>query len=267
MDFGIKGKVAVITGGGSGIGEATADLLAAEGVKLALVGRTKEKLHKVAEELSSQTEVIAVAADLTKVAEVEAAKQEIVDRYGSVDILVHSAGITGATGDFLRLTEEDWYDTLEINFFAVVRVCKAFIPFMRQKGWGRVILLGSEDAVNPYIDDMPYCAAKAGVLNLAKNLSKAYTKDGVLVNTVSPAYVESPMTNAMMKKRSDEMGISFEKAVETFLAEERPHIELDRRGRVEEVAAVIAFLCSQQSSYVVGSNYRVDGGSVATVGT
>ena len=105
---------------------------------------------------------------------------------------------------------------------------------------------------------------KAGVLNLAKNLSKAYSKDGVLVNTVSPAYVESPMTNAMMVKRSDEMGVSFEQAVESFLEEERPHIELGRRGRVEEVAAVIAFLCSQQSSYVLGSNYRVDGGIVGS---
>ncbi|MEL6928228.1 MAG: SDR family oxidoreductase [Cyanobacteria bacterium J06600_6] len=267
MDFGIKDKVAVVTGGGSGIGKATADLLAVEGVKLALLGRTESKLQKAVEELSPQTEVMLAVADMTKVAEVEAAKQQILDHYGSVDILVNSAGITGATGDFLGLTEEDWYETLEINLMGAIRVCKAFIPSMRQKGWGRVVLLGSEDAVNPYIDDMPYCAAKAGILNLAKNLSKAYTKDGVLVNTVSPAYVESPMTNAMMVKRSEEMDISFEKAVSTFLKEERPHIELGRRGTVEEVAAVIAFLCSQQSSYVVGSNYRVDGGSVATVGT
>ena len=267
MDFGIKDKVAVITGGGSGIGKATADVLAAEGVKLALVGRTSDKLKKAAEELSKITETIPVTTDLTKVDEVEAAKQEILDRYGSVDILVNSAGITGATGEFLTLTESDWYETLEINLMGAIRVCKAFIPSMQQRGWGRIILLGSEDAVNPYTDDMPYCAAKAGILNLAKNLSKAYSKDGILVNSVSPAYVESPMTNAMMEKRSAERDISFDKAVETFLEEERPHIELGRRGRVEEVAAVIAFLCSQQSSYVLGSNYRVDGGSVPTVGT
>ena len=267
MDFGIKDKVAVITGGGSGIGKATADVLAAEGVKLALVGRTSDKLEKAAEELSKQTKTIPVTADLTKVDEVEAAKQEILNRFGAVDILVNSAGITGATGEFLTLTESDWYDTLEINLFGAIRVCKAFIPSMQQQGWGRIILLGSEDAVNPYTDDMPYCAAKAGILNLVKNLSKAYSKDGILVNSVSPAYVESPMTNAMMEKRSTERNISFDKAVETFLEEERPHIELGRRGRVEEVAAVIAFLCSQQSSYVLGSNYRVDGGSVPTVGT
>ena len=115
MDFGIKDKVAVITGGGSGIGKATADVLAAEGVKLALVGRTSDKLEKAAEELSKQTKTIPVTADLTKVDEVEAAKQEILDRFGAVDILVNSAGITGATGEFLTLTESDWYDTLEIN--------------------------------------------------------------------------------------------------------------------------------------------------------
>ncbi|MEO1341994.1 MAG: SDR family oxidoreductase [Cyanobacteria bacterium J06635_13] len=267
MDFGIKGKVAVITGGGSGMGKATAKLLAQEGVKLALVGRTPDKIEAAAQEVAQISETIPVTADLTKSEDVEAAKQKILDHYGTVDILVNSAGITGATGEFLELTEEDWYETIEINFLGAVRVCRAFIPSMQQSGWGRIILLGSEDAVHPYTEDMPYCATKAAILNFAKNLSKEYGKDGILVNSVSPAYVESPMTNAMMVKRSKEKDISFEKAVETFLAEERPNIELHRRGRVEEVAAVIAFLCSQQSSFVTGSNYRVDGGSVPTVGT
>ncbi|MCJ8282859.1 MAG: SDR family oxidoreductase [Rivularia sp. ALOHA_DT_140] len=115
------------------------------------------------------------------------------------------------------------------------------------------------------IDELPYCAAKAGVLNLAKGLSKAYAKDGVLINSVSPAFIATPMTDAMMKQQAEEKGISFEEAIAQFLKQDRPHLELNRRGKAQEVAAVITFLCSQLASFVLGSNYRVDGGSVAGI--
>ena len=266
MDFGIKGKVAVITGGDSGMGKATAKLLAAEGVKIALLDKTTDEVKASAEEVSKIGEAIAVTADLRNLDEVEAAKQQILDHYGTVHILVNCAGITGATKEFLELTDEDWLETINVDFMSAVRVCRAFIPSMQQAGWGRIVLIGSEDAVQPYTDEMPYCAAKAGVLNLTKNLSKAYAKDGILINSVSPAYIATPMTDAMMEKRAKEKGMSFDKAIETFLDEKRPHLELHRRGKAQEVAAVIAFLCSEHSSFVVGANYRVDGGSVATVG-
>lgn len=266
MDFGIKDKVAVITGGDSGMGKATAKFLAAEGVKIALIDKTTDELKASAEEISKIGEAIPVTADLRNLEEVEAAKQQILDHFGQVDILVNCAGITGATKEFLKLTDEDWLETIDVDFMSAVRVCRAFIPSMQQQGWGRIVLIGSEDAVQPYTDEMPYCAAKAGVLNLTKNLSKAYAKDGILVNSVSPAYIATPMTDAMMEKRAEEKGMSFDEAIETFLDEKRPHLELHRRGKAQEVAAVIAFLCSQHSSFVVGANYRVDGGSVATVG-
>ena len=266
MDFGIKDKVAVITGGDSGMGKATAKLLAAEGVKIALIDKTTEELQATASEISKIGEAIAVTADLRNLAEVEAAKEQILEHFGTVQILVNCAGITGATKEFLKLTDEDWYETIDVDFMSAVRVCRAFIPSMQKEGWGRIVLIGSEDAVQPYTDEMPYCAAKAGVLNLTKNLSKAYAKDGILINSVSPAYIATPMTDAMMEKRAKEQGMSFEQAIETFLDEKRPHLELHRRGKAQEVAAVIAFLCSQHSSFVVGANYRVDGGSVATVG-
>ncbi len=266
MDFGIKNKVAVITGGDSGLGKATAKLLAAEGVKIALTDKSTDELKATAGEIAKIGEVKPVTADLTNLEEVETAKQEIINHFGTVHILVNCAGITGATKDFLELTDKDWYETIDVDFMAAVRVCRAFIPSMQKEGWGRIILIGSEDAVQPYTEEMPYCAAKAGVLNLAKNLSKAYAKDGILVNSVSPAYIATPMTDAMMEKRAKEKGMSFDQAIETFLDEKRPHLELHRRGKAQEVAAVIAFLCSQHSSFVVGANYRVDGGSVATVG-
>lgn len=265
MEFGIKGKVALITGGDSGIGRATAKLLADEGVKIALLDKTTDQLQETVKEVRKVGEACAIKADLRNLAEVKVAKEQVVQEFGTVDILVNCAGITGATGEFLEISDDDWYEALEVDLMAAVRVCRAFIPLMRQSGWGRVVLVASEDAVQPYTDEMPYCAAKAGVLNFAKNLSKAYAKEGVLVNSVAPAFIATPMTDAMMKQRAEKLGTSFDEAIATFLKEKRPHLELQRRGKSEEVAAVIAFLCSQQSSFVVGANYRVDGGSVASV--
>ncbi|MBE9193181.1 SDR family oxidoreductase [Gloeocapsopsis crepidinum LEGE 06123] len=265
MDLGLNGKIAVITGGDSGIGKATAKLLAREGAKVAIIDKTSETLQQAVEEIGKHGEAFAVHADLTKLEEVENAQRQILDRFGTVHILVHAAGITGATGDFLELSDEQWYKTIDVDLMAAVRTCRAFIPAMRKAGWGRVVLISSEDAVQPYPEEMPYCACKAAVLNLAKALSKAYAKDGILVNTVSPAFIATPMTDAMMEKQSNQMEVSFDEAIAQFLEENRPHLELKRRGRPEEVADVIGFLCSERSSFVLGANWRVDGGSVASL--
>jgi NAD(P)-dependent dehydrogenase (short-subunit alcohol dehydrogenase family) len=265
MDLGLNSKVAVVTGGDSGIGKATAELLLREGAKVALIDKTSEPLQQAARALKPFGEVFAVQADLTQLSAVEAAQRQILDRFGIVHILVNAAGITGATSDFLDLSDADWYETIEADLMSAVRVCRAFIPAMQSAGWGRVILIASEDALQPYPEEVPYCACKAAVLNLAKTLSKAYAKDGILVNSVSPAYIATPMTDAMMEKRSQQLGVSFDAAITSFLKEDRPNLELKRRGKAEEVANVIAFLCSERSSFVLGSNYRVDGGSVASL--
>jgi len=186
------------------------------------------------------------------------------DALGPIDILVQSAGVTGAQGKFHELDEEGWRSTLDIDLMGPVRGLREFLDDLRTGGWGRVVLLASEDGVQPYDDEIPYCAAEAGVLALAKGLSRTYAREGLLGNAVSPAFIHTPMTDAMMNKRSKELGVSFDEAIESFLDQERPYMELKRRGEPEEVAAVIAFLCSDKASFVTGSNYRVDSGSVAT---
>ncbi|WAL62288.1 SDR family NAD(P)-dependent oxidoreductase [Thermocoleostomius sinensis] len=265
MDLGLTNKVAVITGGDSGIGKATAERLVREGAKVALIDKTSDALTRTTEKIQSLGEVIAVQADLTQREQVEAAKQQILDRFGTVHILVHAAGITGATGDFLEISDQEWQETIEVDLMAAVRTCRAFLPLMRSAGWGRIVLVSSEDALQPYPEELPYCACKAAILNLAKGLSKAYAKDGVLVNSVSPAFIATPMTDAMMKTQADQEGIPFDQAIEQFLQNNRPTLELQRRGRPEEVADVIGFLCSERSSFVLGANWRVDGGSVASL--
>jgi len=127
------------------------------------------------------------------------------------------------------------------------------------------VLVSSEDGMQPYDDELPYCAAKAGLLALGKGLSRSYASEGLLVNTVSPAFIATPMTDAMMDARADQRGTDRAEAISSFLTQERPFMELGRRGDAEEVAAVITFLCSQRASFVNGANYRVDAGSVATI--
>ena len=265
MDFGIKGKVALVTGADSGIGKHTARLLLEEGCIVAISDKPGGQVKQSAEELSALGQVIAIEADITDTEAVEAMVAEARERQGAADILVNCAGVTGATGDFLEVDDAGWQETLDINLMGAVRVCRAAIPAMRERGWGRIVLFASEDAVQPYVDELAYCASKAGILALAKGLSKAYGGDNVLVNTVSPAFIATPMTDKMMRKRAEERGESFDAAIDSFLEEERPGMVLKRRGKAEEVAAAVAFLCSERASFINGAGIRVDSGSVFTI--
>ena len=265
MDLGIRGRVAVITGGDSGMGYATAKLLLAEGARVVLTDKMQDRLDAAAQSLSALGDVTAVTADLTDLDSVGRLQRAAVAAYGAPSILVNAAGITGPTGAFHTLTDADWMEALNTDFMAAVRVCRAFIPAMAEAGWGRVVLFSSEDAQQPYVEELPYCAAKAAVLNLSKGLSKTYGETGVLVNAVLPAFIATPMTDAMMEKRATERGTTVDGAIASFLEEERPGMTLRRRGKAEEVAAAVAFLVSEQASFITGAALRVDSGSVATV--
>ncbi|MGU3540621.1 SDR family NAD(P)-dependent oxidoreductase [Methylobacterium sp. A54F] len=266
MDLGISGRVAVITGGDSGMGYATAEYLLREDVKIVLSDVDDDKVQEAAKELARLGDVRAVAADLSNMAGIDRLKDFADRAFGEKPtILVNAAGITGATGDFLEIDDDAWLETIQADLMVAVRTCRAFIPGMRAAKWGRVVLFTSEDAVQPYVEELPYCAAKAGLMNLTKGLSKAYGPDGVMVNSVAPAFVATPMTDAMMEKRSKELGVSFDEAIESFLDEKRPGMVRKRRGKAEEVAAAVAFLCSEQASFITGENLRVDGGAVLTM--
>jgi NAD(P)-dependent dehydrogenase (short-subunit alcohol dehydrogenase family) len=266
MDLGISGRVALITGGDSGIGWHTARLLLAEGVTVVLSDKDQDALDEAAAELHApEGRLHAFAADVTDVAALAELHRRVADAAGEIDILVQASGITGAQGLFHEIDDDGWTSTLEVDLMGPVRLTREFLPDLRSGGWGRLVYVASEDAMQPYDDELPYCAAKAGVLALAKGLSRSYALEGLLVNAVSPAFIHTPMTDAMMEKRSDELGVSKDEAIESFLDEERPYMELKRRGEPDEVANVIAFLCSDAASFVNGSNYRVDSGSVATI--
>ena len=265
MDLGIKGRVALVSGGDSGMGRESARLLLEAGAKVAITDRPDGALDESLADLRSVGEVIAVEADVTKTDSIAALFEEVTAKLGAPDILVNAAGVTGATGDFLEVDDAGWLETLDINLMGAVRMCRAAIPAMREQKWGRIVLFSSEDAVQPYVDELPYCASKAGIQNLTKGLSKAYGCDNVLVNVVMPAFIATPMTDAMMEKRAKEKGTDFDEAIETFLEEERPGMTLKRRGRADEVAAAVAFLCSERASFINGAAIRVDSGAVQTM--
>ena len=263
MDLGLKDRVALISGAAGGIGLATARLLAEEGVQLVLTDREQDALQKSAADLPG--EPLLIAADMTRQAEVDDLVRQAEARFGKVDIVVHTAGVTGAKGDPLELSDADYQEAWDTDFFTAVRIARASVPAMRKRGWGRLVCITSENAVQPYWEEAVYNVAKAALAAFIKNLSYKEAAHGVLCNTVSPAFIETGMTDGMMKKRAEELGVSFEEAVQSFLKEERPGIVQQRRGQPEEVAAAIALLVSERASFINGSNLRVDGGSVQSV--
>ena len=266
MDLNIAGRAAVVTGAAGAIGRETAKALLQDGVRVLLTDVDEDELSESLVRLGGASERLqSVVADLSSQDGADAIA-DAVDWH--IDILVHTAGVTGAKGDPLRdITEEDWEHAWQTDFMAGVRVSKTFIPPMLDRGWGRVVFVTSENATQPYPDEVVYNASKAAALTLIKGMGQLYGPKGVLVNAVAPAFIATDMTDGMMEQRAEELGVSFDEAVESFLDEERPHLVLKRRGRPEEVGAVIAFLCSDRASFVVGSNWRVDGGSVLAIDT
>jgi len=267
MDLGLKDKVVLVTAASQGIGRAIAEAFAAEKAKVAITARRGDHIQKAAQEIGqgSGTEVIGIAADASKAEDNIRMVDEVVRRFGTVHVLVNNAGGVGAFARFDQLTDEDWLDVLNLNVMSAVRATRAALPHMQRQKWGRVINVSSESGTQPDAAMPHYNASKAAMNNLTKSLSKAYAKDGILVNTVSPAFIMTPLLRDMLQKMAQEQGVSFQQAVDGFLATNRPHIELKRPGEPEEVASAVLFLASGRASFIAGANLRVDGGSVASV--
>lgn len=265
MNLGLENKTAFVTGGSKGIGKAIAIALAAEGANVVICGRGEEALHTAKLEIEQNGgNVLAVQADLSKNEDVEKLVASAIECYQTIDILVNNAGIASGFDDFESLEIEDWQRLFDINLFGTVRVTKAVIPYMKKAGYGRIINISSESGVQPDPFMPHYNASKAALINFTKSLSKAYAAQGILVNTVSPAFILTPMLENLLKDNAEKQNISYDEAVQQFLKENRPHVEVKRPGRVEEVASAVVYLASSQASFINGVNLRVDGGSVAS---
>lgn len=267
MDLGLKDKVVLVTGASKGLGAAIALAFSREGSKLILVARTQTELEQVAMDAEKQgaTEVLAIAADLTQTDAIADVVSAAIDRFGTIHVLVNNAGILGSFSPFAEITDEEWLQVFNLNFFSVVQLTRAVLPYMTQKQWGRIINLSSESGLQPDAAMPHYGATKAALLNLTKSLSKGYGQHGILVNSVSPAFIKTPMVEKMLEQIAQDKGFTVQAAETYFLKENRPHIELKRGGTSPEVASAVVFLASEAASFITGTNLRVDGGSVASL--
>lgn len=263
MNLGLDGKIALVTGASAGIGLAIAQRLAAEGCEVAICARDPARLQRAAQDIGAKA--WAQAADLIQAKDAAELAQAVLARYGRLDILVNNAGGVTHMADFLDLDETDWEQAWQLNVMSAVRLCRLLVPGMRAQGWGRIINIASESGIQPDPFMPHYNACKAALINLGKSLSKAFAADGVLVNTVSPAAVRTPLLEGMLSEQARAHNLPLEQVIAEFLASTRPHIELKRLGEPAEIAVVVAFLASEQASFVNGANWRVDGGSVASL--
>lgn len=264
MRLGLDGKVVLVSGASKGIGRAIALALAAEGAHVAVNGRDESDINSLVKEIrSADGTAEAIAADVSEATGCERLVEQTRSRLGDVDILVNNAGSTGRQVGFEELSDEEWRDLFELNVMSAVRLSRAVVSGMSSRGWGRIINVGSESGLQPDPFMPHYNMTKAALINLTKSLSKAHGSDGVLVNTVSPAATRTPLVEGMFEEAAREQGVTAAEAERQFLAQTRPHIVLERAAEPEEVARVAVFLASEAASFVTGSNYRVDGGSVA----
>ena len=255
MNF--NGKVVVITGGGSGIGEACAIEFAERDAAVAVVDRDATAGERVAAALRDKgRKAEFFEADVSLCAQVETLVQRIVDRLGGVDVLVSNAGIQ-RYGTVTTLSEEQWDEVMNANLKSAFLACKYIVPEMIRRGGGAIVITGSVQSVAAMRNSVHYVVSKHGLLGLARCLAIDYGKHGVRANCVLPGAIDTPMLRWAANLDPD--------PAKVLEACDRLHLR-GKMGRAEEVARVIMFLASDLASFVTGSAVMVDGGLMVPVG-
>ncbi len=258
MELGLKGKIAVVTGGSSGIGKAVALLLASEGARVAICGRDPAKLRAAAGEIgkAGSEEPFAAPADVRRVDDIKSFVRQVIERYGRIDILVNNAG-TMIEGAIDRLPDEIWQYSVETKVFGFMRFIREVLPYMKKQNTGRIINIVGLSGKAPSPGTIASGVVNAANLNLTKSLADQLARYNILVNSVCPGIIDTPMTERAYRGMALAAGTSIEEAKAARLR----FVPLRRMGKAGEVASVVVFLASEQASYVTGASVNVDGGS------
>jgi 3-oxoacyl-[acyl-carrier protein] reductase len=262
MDLGLKGKVAIITGGSEGIGRAAAQSLGREGASVVICARRADVLMKTAQDVAEATgaEIVPVAADVTNPEDVERLVQTAIDRFARLDVLVNNAG-TSAAGPFESVTDEAWQLDLDLKLFGAIRATRAAIPHLRTTGGGSIVNVLNIGAKQPGARSVPTSVSRAAGMALMKALSKELAGDNIRVNAINIGLIKSGQN----QRRWESMGRPG--TLDEFYAESAKQmgIPLGRVGEADEVGDLIAFLCSSRGTYISGVSINMDGGTSAVV--
>lgn len=251
MNSRLNGKIAIITGAGSGIGRACALALAREGAKVALVGRRKSILEEVAHEIGDSAFVL--AADISKKDEIDRIVEQTVARFGGLNVLLNNAGVLHI-GTAEQITEEQWDETFNVNVRGLWLLSRAVLPPMRKAGGGSIINMASVLGINGARNRASYAPSKGAAVLLTKCMAIDHGHEHIRVNAICPSFVETDLTAAVISKapnpnlvRSERIGVH----------------PIGRLGQPEDIAGLAVYLASDESSWVTGSVFPVDGGYLA----
>jgi 2-dehydro-3-deoxy-L-rhamnonate dehydrogenase (NAD+) len=241
--FSLAGRTAMVTGAATGIGEAIAIRLAEAGATVAVIDLNLSGAQKVAASLPHGS--FAVEADVASAASVSRAVDQVIQNTGQIDILVNNAGIAGPAAFIWEQTDEDWQRNIAINLTGVFNFCRAVVPHMRSRSYGRIVNIASIAGKEGNPRMIPYSATKAGVIGLTKSLGKELATDGICVNAVTPAVVQTQILDQLTPEQV------------AYMTERIP---MRRTGKPEEIAYVVHFLASSECSFVTAQCYDASGG-------
>ncbi|MBS1851555.1 MAG: SDR family oxidoreductase [Acidobacteria bacterium] len=241
--FELTGQTAIVTGAAAGIGKAIAERFAASGATVAVADINLPRATQVAGALSGSS--FALETDVTSRQSIQQAVERVLQRTGQIDILVNNAGIAGPAAPLWEQKAEDWEKVLAMNLSSVFYLCHAVVPHMRARGYGRIVNIASIAGKEGNPRMVPYSATKAGVIGLTKSLGKELATEGICVNAVSPAVVQTEILDQLTPEQVSYM---------------TDKIPMRRTGKPEEIAAVVHFLASRDCSFVTAQCYDASGG-------
>ncbi len=241
----LKEKVAIVTGGGQGIGRCIALRLAKEAAKIAIFDLNRQLARAVVEEIvTDKTEAVSFQVDVSSMEEVKQAVNQTIDKFRHIDILVNNAGIN-KDKLLLRMEDEDWGRVLQTNLTGTFNCMKVVLRSMVKNRYGRIVNVSSVVGIRGNVGQANYAASKAGIIGLTKSVAREVARYGVTVNAVAPGFIDTPMTRKLGEEKRQE-----------FISQ----IPMGREGTPEEVADAVSYLVREEAAYITGEIVRIDGG-------